>query len=680
MSDDTLFQEGKHILEVLWIDEAKIRLILSHSPSHTSMLRYEENEIAMEKVNGLIQEINHYVTLLNTLDKPDNDYFRHLQKACRALYSDIFSPAIKQSLQNSSYTMLEFIIDEQLLYIPWELLFDGRKFLSEKFIIGRKIRTRRKETCAQHDGGREPAQLKMLIAVDPTSDLKMAYHEGALILKEFHREKAVEVEFYSCDMVNHDFMKKNLPDYDIIHYAGHVTYDTIDSNKSGWLLSDGILSITDIKKMGEGNMRMPRLVFCNACQSGSVKKLPKGSNEQIVEAFIGAGAECYIGTFTKVSDEYAAPIAGEFYHQLLRQGRNAGESLQKAKELFKDTFSTKSYSWINYIYYGRPDYHLLSRQSKFRSLGPHPRPSSRYGKKWKWALPAILLFFSMSIILWLGFKGHRKHEPFVIEAPSTWEKIESARKGIYEILRQREELKEGRERAFPIKNERVRQDEWRSQELGLALFTIVDPSERLSTWAVDIMKNLNRRLVKLLTKEGRIKVVERKELDKILKEVGLILSDWPLNLEDRKLFGKLLQARIMLFVEGYEESSDIYLCYKLVHAETGVILEIEDDIRITKKVASHDLAHKMYTCIKKDIFRHFPLQGRIVEIQDRIISINIGSKVGVASGDIFEIINPREKIIGKIKVRGNGVHSERSECEIIEGGEGAEGLSVRLAE
>ena len=62
-------------------------------------------------------------------------------------------------------------------------------------------------------------------------------------------------------------MKKNLRDYDVVHYAGHGDYHSDNPAESGWLLKDGRLKASEISAMG-GLQPMPSLVFSNACQTG----------------------------------------------------------------------------------------------------------------------------------------------------------------------------------------------------------------------------------------------------------------------------------------------------------------------------------------------------------------------------------------------------------------------------
>jgi CHAT domain-containing protein len=704
MDIETCFREPKNKLELIYLDNRKIRLRLYKSLSEGPFLHYEENEIEIKKIDKTIDDINHFLTLINTLKEPKDDYFEQLQEACQILYFDLLGQKIKKSLHEiPSNESIKLIIDDKLLYIPWELLFDGQKFLFEQFSIGRQIATEYEKNIGfgKEKPNLQKSQLKMLILTDPNEDLENAYNEGNLIYEEFHKEKTIHIRHHSSNIICLDFVKKNLPHYDIVHFAGHVEYNSAQPNKSGWVLSDGIFSIKDIENICCSKVQMPTLIFCNACQSGSIdryaqKELASDShflNKQLAPIFMRAGVKHYIGTFTKISDQYAVYIGIEFYRQLLQHGKNIGDSLKEAREIFRNKFETKSFSWINYVLYGEQDNYIIQQNSykieeKTRSVAPshsvsHPKSDPIYFRKeWKWKILVGFLLLFLLIPAFLFIKGTNKE----ISHPTTEDKapievkIDEARKAIYEILEAREGLKIKRKEVIPSKDSDIQKDKWTSTRLGMAIFLISDPSEGLSHWANKIIRSLNRQLTELFADDARLRLAERRYLDKILKEKALKLSDWPLDASDRVLFGKLLYARIMLFIEGCKESDGIYICYKLVDAEPGEILKSNSDIKLTKNAKTYDLAKMIYSQINKEIFINFPLRGRIKEIQNNIVTINIGSEVGVKPGHIFEILDSKENIIGKIMIKNKAINSKNAECEVIEGEYLSNGLCVRLIE
>ena len=104
------------------------------------------------------------------------DYGRQLSKE---LFYRINSK-IKLKLQRLPSKNLVLELDDQLAYIPLELIHDGELFLCEKFNIGRQITTEDPEESILPVRPLE-YPLKMLIIADPTGDLEYAKKEGIQI-------------------------------------------------------------------------------------------------------------------------------------------------------------------------------------------------------------------------------------------------------------------------------------------------------------------------------------------------------------------------------------------------------------------------------------------------------------------------------------------------------------------
>jgi hypothetical protein len=198
------------------------------------------------------------------------------------------------------------------------------------------------------------APFKVLIIADPRGDLDACYREG-LAIKNFldRRRDIFQVDFKS-QPADIPFAKKNIRDYDIVHYAGHAFYDSKNPAESGWVLSDGTLKAGEIAAMG-GFQPMPALLFCNACQSGRTE--PWKNHDEIfglANAFLLAGVQHYIGTFWGVADEAGLGFAKYFY-QCLAKGEAVGPALRTARRaLASDADGAQNLTWANYMLYGEP--------------------------------------------------------------------------------------------------------------------------------------------------------------------------------------------------------------------------------------------------------------------------------------------------------------------------------------
>ena len=123
--------------------------------------------------------------------------------------------------------------------------------------------------------------------------------------------------------------------YDILHYAGHASFDPVRVSRSGILCSDAALTGAELAELEQS----AGLVFFNACESARVRKriaresanVSRDLSERIersvglAEAFLSGGVANYIGTYWPVGDASAEGFAGAFYTRAL-----AGETLAEA--------------------------------------------------------------------------------------------------------------------------------------------------------------------------------------------------------------------------------------------------------------------------------------------------------------------------------------------------------------
>ncbi len=352
------------------------------------------------------------IEMLDVLNLPANDQaakldqLRSLKKIGQLFWNHLFSRSIKEKLKNHPSCALTLCLDEELVYIPWELIFDGVDFLCLKFSLGRLVRSQGESTLLQYRNLSE--SLRMLILANPTADLKSAYSEGLNIKNQFnHISKKVYVDFKSTN-IDKNYVKKNLCDYDIVHFAGHCEFDRKEARDSGWVLSDGAFKVEDIIRMAH-SCSLPALIFSNACYSA--RAYPAGSpaghgavakaliepeyqraNYGMASAFLFAGVRHYIGSIRKIEDTASLIFAREFYIKLI-SGISVGESLRLSKLKLIKEFGLDSLHWVNYLLYGDPGFiffKVLKRQE-------HRHKFSKFIKKFKVKIGLAVIFIFISV-------------------------------------------------------------------------------------------------------------------------------------------------------------------------------------------------------------------------------------------------------------------------------------------
>jgi CHAT domain-containing protein len=315
---------------------------------------YEIHEVDWELVEQSCRELLANLQRSIRSSSPPPEILHVLKKSGRLLFDLLIPRQGKEKLANATTTILALHLEDSLVHVPWELLHDGRDFLCRRFAVGRITSTRQAPTARSIREFNSP--FKVLIIADPRGELKGCYREG-LDIKAYldARRKIFQVDFKSYP-VDIGFVRKNLRDYDIVHYAGHAIYDAQNRGKSGWLLSDGTLKAGEIAAMG-GLEAMPALVFANACRSGLSHEWRDDENEQqvfgLANAFLLAGVQHYLGTLWDVIDKPGARFAERFY-AAIAAGASVGSALRSARQ-GNLSQGSDGLTWANYLLYGDPD-------------------------------------------------------------------------------------------------------------------------------------------------------------------------------------------------------------------------------------------------------------------------------------------------------------------------------------
>ncbi len=348
------------VLEILKQEDTLRMSIFEQRDIASTIKHYSQKAILPREIDALCQEV---VNVLNkrptAADIAEAGLACDLKKSGQMLYDQLLTRVIKDKLKATTLKDLILGLDEELIHIPWEFLYDGEDFLSLRFSMGRIVRSKQQLSPEQYRS--LSLRPKMLILANPTGDLKSAYLEGINIKNQFEKRRSeIGIDFKSTH-IDKFYLKKNLRDYDMVHFAGHCEYDADESSNTGWLLSDGRFTASDILGMGE-SVSMPSLIFSNACHSGESSSRGEADfqerNYGLASAFLFSGVRHYIGTVRKVEDSTALVFAKEFYTRLLRGG-SMGEAMRQGRLKLIQEYGFNSLSWVSYLLYGDPNFVLF---------------------------------------------------------------------------------------------------------------------------------------------------------------------------------------------------------------------------------------------------------------------------------------------------------------------------------
>ncbi len=325
--------------------------------------RYEDLPVPLAQIHRRCEELMEALNRASRNGVAGPRAVERLKSAGRMLGDALLTPAIKERLIRTEAEFLILRIDDHLVHIPWELICLDTDFLSHRFSMGRLVKTRQE---IARTGARSMARpLKMWIMADPQGDLQVAGAEGLRVFQEMARVNggnAIIEPALDSDIAPED-IRERFKDYDFVHFAGHVDYDGANPVQTGWRLSQGHFTVTDIDRMA-GGAAMPTLVFSNACQSARTDAWDdeshganggnggKNGSFGLSNAFLRSGVRHYVGTFWEIMDETGSHFAQEFYTHLVA-GAAVGEAIRLARVNLTERFGP-DICWPSYVLYGDP--------------------------------------------------------------------------------------------------------------------------------------------------------------------------------------------------------------------------------------------------------------------------------------------------------------------------------------
>ena len=217
--------------------------------------------------------------------------------------------------------------------VPWEALNLRGWFPALHGGLSRRYATADLVPARFDAERRNQRELGVLLIANPTNDLPGAEAERERIVQllaaqPFVRLTEVAGEAATLARVTAEFESGR---YDVIHYAGHASFDARRPGDSGLMLADGELTGSHLSALG----RLPPLVVFNACESARLRRgaarkrkgVQRGQsidkNLGLAETLLRAGVAHYIGTHWPVDDASATAFASVFYRELhARQHRH----------------------------------------------------------------------------------------------------------------------------------------------------------------------------------------------------------------------------------------------------------------------------------------------------------------------------------------------------------------------
>jgi hypothetical protein len=293
---------------------------------------------------------------------------RDLARIGTALGQLLLAPSVREGLVAMHSRPLVVVHEREASRVPWEVLRigDGHPALGSG--LSRRFQSEALSVARWREDGRGTGPLRVLLVVDPTSDLPGAAAEGGA-LHERLRSAAAAVDVLQGREATRARVLAALAagGYDVLHFAGHACFDAANPGAGGLVCAGReILRGSDLEPV----TALPALVFCNACEAARVRRRsarrPARSRRArsfdrggtgIAEAFLSGGVANFLGTHWPVGDQSALAFSQTLYAELLR-GETLGPAVLEAR---RRTAALPSLDWADYVHFGNPEFRLLTR-------------------------------------------------------------------------------------------------------------------------------------------------------------------------------------------------------------------------------------------------------------------------------------------------------------------------------
>lgn len=148
-----------------------------------------------------------------------------------------------------------------------------------------------------------------------------------------------------------------------------------------------------------------------------------------------------------------------------------------------------------------------------------------------------------------------------------------------------------------------------------------------------------------LNSSGRLKVVERRYMEKILDELNLSTSELADPQTALKL-GRLFAAKLICTGSIHYLPDQTLVSLRLMDTETSQIAKV-----FTRQIAAGGALDRELGWLNKEILKtiisNYPLRGFIVDAKSDQIMINIGKNQGVVLGTQFSVLQDAEDVVYK---------------------------------
>ncbi|GGA23969.1 CHAT domain-containing protein [Okeania sp. KiyG1] len=285
--------------------------------------------------------------------KVNNTFDSRVAKAGLKLYKWLIKP-IENDLKTKRVKTIIYAPDGKLRYIPIAALYDGERWLTERFKINNitaasimDLSPRRNRNIRILAGALTEGNYSFAIG-------RRKFEFEGLPFAKVEVEKLGSIFPQTKKLLGDDFTKQfmelRMGSHSLIHFATHSAFVSGSPEDSFILYGDGELA--SLREVEKWNLYGVELVVLSACDTGKGKLLGDGSE------ILGfgyqmqvAGAAASLATLWRVDDRATSEFMNNFY-TALSSGKNKAGSIQKAQIAMINSEYNHPYYWAPFILIG----------------------------------------------------------------------------------------------------------------------------------------------------------------------------------------------------------------------------------------------------------------------------------------------------------------------------------------
>jgi CHAT domain-containing protein len=224
--------------------------------------------------------------------------------------------------------------------VPFHALFDGERYLLERFEISYAPSSRVYSLCQ----GQDPRRSGKALVMSVTDPLIPAVGEEARAVARYLPGARV----LSDEQATSDALRSASTDCSVVHLACHGLFRADNPMFSSLKLHDGWLTAAEVMRLDLAGA----LVTLSACESGRNEVLAGDEPIGLTRAFLGVGASTLVVSLWLVQDEATALLMEKYYERLGNGSMGPAEALRAAQLAIMDEYS-HPYYWAPFVVVGK---------------------------------------------------------------------------------------------------------------------------------------------------------------------------------------------------------------------------------------------------------------------------------------------------------------------------------------